>query len=72
MSEKRYYQDGDNENLIVRVWYEGGKCRGEYFEFKNKKWYEADDLAWDVATDIYNNHPLGVDKVEEITGVKPE
>jgi hypothetical protein len=34
--------------------------------------FKADKTAWNVATDIYNNHPLGVDKVEVITCVKSE
>jgi hypothetical protein len=67
---RHYYRDHDDDNLIVRVWYEDGKRRGEYFGFKSKTWREADELAWMVADEIYENHPLSEADVEKITGVK--
>ena len=70
---KSYFRDHDDDSLIVRVWIdEKGNRRGEYWGFKGKKWNEADELAWMVADEIYDNHPLSEEVVEEITGVKPE
>ena len=46
MSEKRYFRDHDDDNLIVRVWIDENKNRrGEIWGFKGKKWHEADELA---------------------------
>ena len=69
MGAKRYFRDHDWDNLIVRVWIdENGNRRGESWGFKNRKWYEDDKVAWMVADDIYDNHPLTEEMVEEIIG----
>ena len=71
MNDVRYYQDHDHADWIVRVWRdEDGKRRGEMWDFKDKEWFEADRTAWNVADEIYENHPLTEKMVEEITGVK--
>ena len=68
-SAKRYFRDHDWDNMIVRVWTdEHGNRRGEMWSFKNREWFEADRIAWMVAEDIYDNHPLTEEMVEEIIG----
>lgn len=42
-----------------------GKCG-----VKNREWFEADRIAWMVADEIYDNHPLTEEMAEEITGEK--
>ena len=71
---KQYFRDHDWDNLIVRVWYdENHNRRGEYWYVgKSDKWEEGAKLAWMVADEIYENHPLTEEMVEEITGIKPE
>ena len=70
-SAKRYFRDHDHDDWIVRVWTdEHGNRRGEMWCFKNREWFEADRIAWMVADDIYDNHPLTEEMVEEITGEK--
>ncbi len=68
----RYYRDHDDENLIVRVWTDAKNSRkGEYWYIgKSDKWHEADKLAWIVADEIYENHPLSDAEVEMIIGEK--
>ena len=69
----RYFRDHDHDDLIVRVWHdEDGNRRGQYWGFKGNKWHDADSMAWAVADDIYDNHPLTEEMVEEITGVKTD
>lgn len=72
VDEKRYFRDGDDKNLIVRVWVdEKNNRKGEYWYVgKSDKWLGADKLAWMVADEIYENHPLSDAEVEKITGVK--
>lgn len=70
---KQYYQDHDSDDLIVRVWRDkDGKRHGQMWGFKNKKWFDEDELAFMVADDIYDHHPLSESDVEKITGVKPD
>ena len=71
---KRYFRDHDHDELIVRVWYDENKNRrGEYWWVgKSDKWSPADELAWMVADEIYENHPLSEEMVGEIIGEKVE
>ena len=69
MDVKRYFRDHDDDSLIVRVWYdEKGNRRGQYWGFKTRRWNDADDLAWMVADDIYDNHPMSDVDVERLIG----
>ena len=61
---KYYYRDHDNDTLIVRVWYEDGKRCGE--RWNGKEWTEASNLAWMVADDIYDNHQMSEDELENL------
>ena len=72
VSKKSYYRDADHKDLIVRVWFEDGKRRGQWWGKKAKKWFDSDGLAFTVADDIYDNHPLTYAEVEEITGQKAD
>ena len=66
--EKRYYRDHDDNNLVVRVWYEDGKRCGEINWKKGKDWHRDDKLAWMVADEIYENHPLTDEEISELIG----
>ena len=74
MAVKRYFRDHDHDDLIVRVWYDDNQDRrGEYWWIgKSDEWSPADKMAWMVADEIYENHPMTLEEVEEATGVKPE
>ena len=66
--DKRYYRDHDNADLVVRVWYDGDDRCGEINWKKGKDWIRADKLAWMVADDIYDNHPLTDEEISELIG----
>ena len=73
MQAKLYFRDHDWDDLIVRVWTdENGVRHGQIWGFKEKEWFDSDKVAFLVADDIYENHPLTEEMVEEITGVKPD
>ena len=65
VNSKRYYQDKDNKDLYVRVWLdEKGRRHGEIWG--KGEWVENPKLAWMVADEIYENHPMTAKEVKEL------